>query len=69
MMHDSLSPERIGRRGRFKLHAVQKLLEDNESMKIDASYSIWAMLSMEIWANLFLDRSYVSAERAVPELI
>jgi asparagine synthase (glutamine-hydrolysing) len=58
MVHDRLSPERIAMRGWFNPKAVQKLIEDNEAMKIDASYPIWAMVSMEIWARLFLDRSY-----------
>jgi asparagine synthase (glutamine-hydrolysing) len=57
-VHDILSPHNIRQRGWFNPNTVQKLLEDNESMKIDASYSIWAILSMEIWARLFLDRSY-----------
>lgn len=58
MVNESLSTERIKRRGWFDTKAVQKLIEDNEAMKIDASYPIWAMVSMEIWASLFLDRSY-----------
>ncbi|MDP8293124.1 MAG: asparagine synthase (glutamine-hydrolyzing) [Candidatus Orphnella occulta] len=56
MVHDMLSEERIKRRGWFNYKAVHKLISDNESMKIDASYPIWAMVSMEMWANLFLDR-------------
>jgi len=60
MVHDFLSAERINRRGWFDYNAVQKLIKDNESGKIDASYTIWALVSMEIWANLFLDRSYIS---------
>ena len=58
MVRDVLSPVRVKRRGWFDHNAVQKLIEDNESAKIDAAYSIWAMVSMEIWASLFLDRSY-----------
>ncbi len=59
MVRDILSPARLKRRGWFDHKVVLKLIEDNESSKIDASYSIWAMVSMEIWASLFLDRSYV----------
>jgi asparagine synthase (glutamine-hydrolysing) len=64
MVHDILSPHNIKQRGWFNPRAVQKLLEENEAMKIDASYSIWAMVSMEIWARLFLDRSYTSSRQA-----
>lgn len=60
MVYDILSPERIKRRGWFDHKAVHKLIKDNEHKRIDASHSIWAMVSMEIWASLFLDRSYVS---------
>jgi len=59
MVRDILSPERLKRRGWFDHKAVLKLIEDNESSKLDASHSIWAMVCMEIWASLFLDRSYV----------
>jgi asparagine synthase (glutamine-hydrolysing) len=58
MVYDILSPHNNKKRGWFKPQAVQKLLTDNEKMKIDASYSIWAMVCMEIWARLFLDRCY-----------
>lgn len=55
MVHDMLSKERIKRRNWFDYKNVQKLIEDNESMKVDATYSIWSMVSMEIWADMFLD--------------
>lgn len=58
MVHDFLSAQRIKQRGWFDYKAVQKLIKDNESGKIDASYTIWAMVSIEIWASLFLDRYY-----------
>lgn len=66
---DILSPKNIIKRGWFNPKAVQKLLKENEEMKVDASYSIWAMVCMEIWAELFLDRSYVTTVQQVPELV
>ena len=57
MVHDFLSVERIKRRGWFDYKAIHKLIKDNESMKIDASYPIWALVALEIWASLFLDHS------------
>lgn len=50
-----LSKERIDRRGVFNYENVRKLIERNSSDKIDASYSIWALLSIESWFTQFYD--------------
>ncbi|MFH0780017.1 MAG: asparagine synthase (glutamine-hydrolyzing) [Parcubacteria group bacterium] len=57
MVHDVLSEEKIKRRGWFDSETVQKLINDNESRRIDASYPMWAMVSMELWAQIFLDQT------------
>src|SRR3989339_402967 len=55
LVHDTLSAERINKRGWFNQKAVQRLIEDNEANRVDAAYTIWALVSLEIWASLFLD--------------
>jgi asparagine synthase (glutamine-hydrolysing) len=50
-----LSKERIDKRGIFNYENVRKLVERNSSDKIDASYSIWALLSIESWLTQFYD--------------
>lgn len=50
-----LSKERIESRGIFNYENVKKLIERNSNDKIDASYSIWALLSIESWFTQFYD--------------
>ncbi len=50
-----LSKERIESRGIFNYDNVRKLIERNSNDKIDASYSIWALLSIESWFMQFYD--------------
>ncbi len=52
---DYLSEESINRRGIFNQSAITKLISDNKSGKIDASYTIWALLAIEVWMRQFAD--------------
>lgn len=48
-----LSKENIEKRGIFNYTKIQKLIEANKQGKIDASYTIWALLSIESWMQQF----------------
>ena len=48
-----LSAERIKEVGIFDFQKVQQLIEDNQSGKIDASYSIWCLLAIDSWMRQF----------------
>ena len=48
-----LSKENIEKRGIFNFTEIQKLIEANKQGKIDASYTIWALLSIESWMQQF----------------
>lgn len=50
-----LSQKSIEKRGIFDYKNVKKLIEDNKAGKIDASYSIWCLLSIESWFRQFVD--------------
>jgi asparagine synthase (glutamine-hydrolysing) len=52
---ETLSPSAVARRGLFDPAAVQRLIEDNESGRVDGAYTIFALLCMETWCRLFLD--------------
>lgn len=56
LVRDTLSESSINKRKWFDHKAVAKLLNDDEIGKIDASYSIFALLCIEIWARIFLDK-------------
>ena len=52
---DILSESSINKRKWFDYDAVTKLLDQDKAGKIDASYSIFALLCIELWARIFLD--------------
>jgi asparagine synthase (glutamine-hydrolysing) len=55
MIDERLSIDRIKARGIFNPESVRDLINQNKSGKIDASYSIWALLAIESWCMQFID--------------
>jgi asparagine synthase (glutamine-hydrolysing) len=56
LIQDLLSETRIKKRGIFDPQKIATLIQNNTDKKIDASYSIFNLLCLEIWCNLFLDK-------------
>jgi asparagine synthase (glutamine-hydrolysing) len=56
LIYDILSPQALSNRGLFNPHAVQQLVKANESGKIDANYTIFSLISIELWCRMFLDK-------------
>lgn len=54
-IQDELSVESVSKRGIFNPQEVQRLINDNRSGKIDASYTIWSLLAIESWLKQFVD--------------
>ena len=52
---DVLSESSINKRKWFDSDAIRKLLNQDKAGKIDASYSIFALLCIELWARIFID--------------
>ena len=50
-----LSKGNVEKRGVFNYTEIQKLIEANKQGKVDASYTIWALLSIERWMRQFKD--------------
>ncbi|HEX6627538.1 MAG TPA: asparagine synthase C-terminal domain-containing protein, partial [Gemmatimonadaceae bacterium] len=55
LVQDTLSPMALRRRGFFDATAVAKLIDDDRRGKVDGSYTIFALLSFELWCRSFLD--------------
>lgn len=55
-IHERLSPTRLKERGLFDPTNFWKMVEDNRSGKIDASYTIWSVLAIESWLTQFADQ-------------
>ena len=50
-----LSPKKINERGIYNSDSIWKLINDSKAGKIDASYNIWGLLSIESWFQQFVD--------------
>lgn len=57
LVDELLSPETIRHRGIFDHTAVSALVRADREGHIDAAYPIFAVVCMELWCRLFLDRS------------
>lgn len=57
LVEDVLSHETIMRRGLFDPDAVARMVRMDREGKIDAAYTIFALLCIELWCRIFLDRS------------
>ena len=55
LLGDLLSLDSLRRRGLFDPSAVQKLIADNDSGRVDASYTLLSLLCIEIWCRSYLD--------------
>ncbi len=55
MVREVLSPSRTRARGMFDSVAVDALLEANRSGRVDATYTIFALLCLELWCTQYLD--------------
>jgi asparagine synthase (glutamine-hydrolysing) len=60
MTDDLLSESRIRARGLFRPEAVAKLIKEHRDGKQDWSMQLWQFLTLELWAQNFLDRSLAS---------
>jgi asparagine synthase (glutamine-hydrolysing) len=53
---DVLLDRRTGNRGLFRPEAASRLLDDHVSGKADHSYRLWALLVLELWQRVWLDK-------------
>ena len=54
LVGDLLSADSLKRRGLFQPFAVQRLIAANDLGKVDASYTLFSLMSIEIWCRAFL---------------
>jgi asparagine synthase (glutamine-hydrolysing) len=55
LLRDVLSPDSLNKRGLFSSKVVQQLILDNNNNKIDASYTLFSLLCIEIWCRHYID--------------
>jgi asparagine synthase (glutamine-hydrolysing) len=76
VVRELLSPAVVGRRGLFDPAAVSRLLADHESNRSDGTDALLALLNLEVWSRIYLDRrkpgevsaelSWIANREAVP---
>jgi asparagine synthase (glutamine-hydrolysing) len=64
-----LSPTRVRARGLFDPIAVTRIIEENRANRADHAYLIYALLSLEIWQQTFIDRPGEEANLSMPPTI
>lgn len=55
LLHELLSPAALRNRGWFDPEAVTALIKANDSGKVDATYTIFGLMNIELWCRKFLD--------------
>jgi asparagine synthase (glutamine-hydrolysing) len=55
-LFETLMDERALNRGFFRKEGVQRLLDEHIALKYDHSARIWALLTLELWFRIFIDR-------------
>ena len=55
LIGDLLSVDSLSRRGLFDPQAVQQLITRNDRGQVDAAYTLFSLLCIEIWCRSFLD--------------
>jgi len=61
IVDDVLSDRALRERGLFDPKGVHELVEADRERRVDAAYSIFAMVCIELWCRMFVDRARPSA--------
>jgi asparagine synthase (glutamine-hydrolysing) len=56
LLMDTLSAESLAKRGLFDPQAVASLIQKDASGQVDATYSLFSLICIELWCRIFLDR-------------
>jgi asparagine synthase (glutamine-hydrolysing) len=57
LVDDLLSESSLSRRGLFDPARVRELVEADRAQRTDAAYTLFAVMCIELWLRIFLDRS------------
>jgi asparagine synthase (glutamine-hydrolysing) len=56
MVEEVLSKQSLERRGLFDPDGVKQLIADDQNRKVDATYTIFSMICIELWCRMFVDK-------------
>jgi asparagine synthase (glutamine-hydrolysing) len=66
VVDDMLAPATLERRGLFDPVGVRDLVHLDRERRLDATYTIFAMICVEMWCRMFVDRPTPSPELGIP---
>jgi asparagine synthase (glutamine-hydrolysing) len=58
ILDDTLSDRVIAERGIFDVKAVRRLVNEDRTGTVDASYSLFSLVCLELWCRQFIDGHY-----------
>jgi len=56
VVRDLLGPARLKQRGIFRSEAVSRVLAENDAATADHAYLIYALITLELWIQTFIDK-------------
>ena len=56
LVEDLLSESSLSQRGIFDPAGVRKLRELNDTRRLDATYTLFSMICIELWCRMFIDQ-------------
>ncbi|MBI3367614.1 MAG: asparagine synthase (glutamine-hydrolyzing) [Burkholderiales bacterium] len=56
LLRQLLAPEVVARRGLFRQPLIDQLVADHEANRIDGTDALIALMNLEIWSRIYLDR-------------
>jgi asparagine synthase (glutamine-hydrolysing) len=68
LVDDTLSTTALRSRGLFDPAAVTRLIDDDRAGRVDAAYTVFALMCIEIWCRHFLDSVPERIKPTCPEL-
>jgi asparagine synthase (glutamine-hydrolysing) len=68
MVDELLSERSLAARGLFDPARVRSLAEADRAQRVDAAYTLFAIMCIELWSRLFLDRSAAEVSAQAPSL-
>ena len=65
LLNDIVLSERASKRGYFDMKYIGNLIQEHRKGKRDHSYRLWALLCLELWHLMFIDRSISKSDKIV----
>ena len=66
MVSDTLLSSKALARGYFRREAVEKMLQEHQAMQSNWQYLIWNLMMLELWHQMFIDRTLAPPTRQTP---